>query len=64
MTPAQFADLFERFFFEFRPRVPKPEDFLSQRTGDYDDYAVLGSHVLELKGWLDPRESNKLSGQT
>lgn len=62
MTPEQFADLFERFFFEFRPRVQKPEDFLSQRTGDCDDYAVLGAYILGLKGYKTRLMQVQLTG--
>ena len=51
MTPGQFADLFERFFYEFNPRVLRPEDFLYQRAGDCDDYAILGAFILGQKGY-------------
>lgn len=51
LTPEQFADLFERFFYEFSPRVLPPEDFLFQRAGDCDDYAILGDHILRQKGY-------------
>lgn len=51
MSPDQFADLFERFFYEFNPRVMPPEDFLFQRAGDCDDYAVLADHILRGKGY-------------
>ncbi len=51
MTPERFAELFERFFYEFYPRVLPPENFLSQRAGDCDDYAILGAYILGLKGY-------------
>lgn len=50
MTPGQFAELFERFFYEFSPRVLAPEVFLFQRAGDCDDYAILCAHILGQKG--------------
>lgn len=50
MTPEQFANLFERFFYEFHPRVNEPEEFLLRRAGDCDDYAVLAAYILGLKG--------------
>lgn len=51
MTPEQFADLFERFFYEYSPRVLPPDDFLFQRAGDCDDYAILGDHILRKRGY-------------
>ncbi len=62
MTPEQFADLFERFFYEFQPRVLKPDDFLSQRAGDCDDYAILGAHILGRKGHKMRLMQVKLTG--
>lgn len=62
MTPEQFADLFERFFYEFHPRMQKPEDFLSQRAGDCDDYAILGAYILGLKGYKTRLMQVKLTG--
>jgi hypothetical protein len=62
MTPEQFAELFERFFYEFYPRVMKPEDFLDQRAGDCDDYAVLGAYILGLKGYKTRLMQVQLTG--
>lgn len=62
MTPGKFADLFERFFYEFQPRVLKPEDFLAQRAGDCDDYAILGAHILGRKGYEMRLMQVKLTG--
>jgi hypothetical protein len=62
MTPERFADLFERFFYEFYPRVMKPEDFLDQRAGDCDDYAVLAAHILGLKGYKTRLMQVQLTG--
>jgi hypothetical protein len=62
LTPEQFAGLFERFFYEFYPRVMKPEDFLDQRAGDCDDYAVLGAYILGLKGYKTRLMQVQLTG--
>jgi len=51
MNPEKFAELFERFFYEFSRRVLPPDDFLRQRAGDCDDYAILSAHILGLKGY-------------
>jgi hypothetical protein len=62
MTPEQFAELFERFFYEFYPRVMKPEDFLDQRAGDCDDYAVLGAYILGKRGYKTRLMQVQLTG--
>lgn len=62
MTPERFADLFERFFFELRPRVQPPDDFLWERTGDCDDYAVLGDYILGRKGYKTRLMQVQLTG--
>ena len=62
MTPEKFAELFERFFYEFNPRVLPPDDFLFQRAGDCDDYAILGAHVLGLKGYKTRLMQVQLAG--
>ena len=54
MTPEKFADLFQRFFYELYPKVRPPEDFLWQRAGDCDDYAVLGAYILIRFTWRPP----------
>jgi hypothetical protein len=51
MKPGEFAELFERFFYEFSPRVLPPADFVRQRAGDCDDYAILAGHILGQKGY-------------
>ena len=40
----------------------KPEDFLWQRAGDCDDYAILGAHILGLKGYKTRLIQVQLSG--
>ena len=52
MTPKRFADLFEDFQYVLQPfDVQNPEVFLSTRSGDCIDYAVLADYVLKKKGY-------------
>jgi hypothetical protein len=52
MSPKKFAGLFEDFAFETHPfDVQDPEVFLSSRTGDCIDYAVLADYVLKRNGY-------------
>ena len=51
MTPGHFANLFENFAFEYIDYVQPPETFLQNRTGDCDDYAALGSYILQKAGY-------------
>lgn len=50
LTPKQFANLFEHFDFLFLPHIQPPDQFLTLRRGDCDDYAALASHVLGKNG--------------
>ena len=52
MSPRRFAGLFQDFSFETHPfDVQDPEVFLSTRTGDCIDYAVLADYVLKRNGY-------------
>lgn len=53
MTPKRFANYFENFKFEDRMvfDVQDPHQFLSKRSGDCIDYAVLADHVLKHRGY-------------
>ncbi len=53
MTPKKFANYFENFRFEDRMifDVQSPHQFLSKRSGDCIDYAVLADHVLSHHGY-------------
>jgi hypothetical protein len=52
MSPKKFAGLFDGFSFETHPfDVQDPEVFLSTRTGDCIDYAVLADYVLKRNGY-------------
>lgn len=50
LTPKRFANHFEHFDYEYGVEVQTAERFLSSRTGDCDDYAVLADYVLKQKG--------------
>ena len=62
MTPEKFADLFQRFFYELYPKVRPPEDFLWQRAGDCDHYAVLGAYILGRNGFKTRLMQVQLTG--
>lgn len=51
LTPKQFAGLFEHFAYDYSPLVLPPDEFLRDRSGDCDDYAILADHVLRRKGF-------------
>ena len=51
MTPKQFGNLFENFRYDFSPYVLPVDEFLDDRRGDCDDYAILADHVLSPKGY-------------
>lgn len=51
LTPEAFAQHFADFQFELREKVQSPEVFLANKRGDCDDFAVLASDVLKLKGY-------------
>ena len=51
LTPKRFAANFEGFEYEFHAEVQPPDVFLSTRSGDCDDYAILADYVLKRKGF-------------
>lgn len=51
MTPKLFANLFENFAFEYFDYVQSPDLFLRNRSGDCDDYAILGDYILRRAGF-------------
>lgn len=51
MTPKRFANHFENFDYEFFSRVQRPEVFLSTRSGDCDDYALLADRILSKRNY-------------
>ena len=51
LTPEKFATLFSKFEFKFGDEVQNPDEFLSSRSGDCDDFATLAATVLKEKGY-------------
>ena len=51
LSPKQFASLFAAFDFESSPVIRPPEQFLGERRGDCDDYAVIADLVLAKRGY-------------
>ena len=51
MTPGHFGNLFGDFRYEFCPYVLPVDDFLRDRIGDCDDYALLADHILSRQGY-------------
>jgi hypothetical protein len=51
LNPRQFANLFANFDFDGSPIIRPPEQFLGERRGDCDDYAVLADLVLAKRGY-------------
>ncbi len=50
LTPKRFADYFGDFAYEYSEAVQTPTQFLTARSGDCDDYAILADYVLKRKG--------------
>lgn len=51
LTPRQFGNLFENFRYSYSPYVLPADEFLNDRSGDCDDYAILADFVLAKKGY-------------
>lgn len=51
MTPKRFANHFEDFDYEFFSYVQPPEQFLRNRAGDCDDYALLADRILSKRNF-------------
>ncbi len=51
LTPKRYAGYFSDFEYKFTPGVQPPEVFLSTKSGDCDDYAILADTVLHPKGY-------------
>jgi len=51
LSPKRFASLFAEFDFESSPVIRPPEQFLGERRGDCDDYAVVADLVLAKRGY-------------
>ncbi len=51
MTPRHFGNLFGDFRYEYCPYVLPVDEFLADRIGDCDDYALLADYILSQKGY-------------
>src|SRR5882757_3891800 len=51
LSPKEFANLFSNFGFDGSPIIRPPDEFLEDRRGDCDDYAVLADLVLSKHGY-------------
>ena len=51
MTPRHFGNLFGDFRYEYCPYVLPVDEFLRDRTGDCDDYALLADYILSRDGY-------------
>ncbi|MCX6930424.1 MAG: hypothetical protein NT154_45550 [Verrucomicrobia bacterium] len=51
LTPERFMARFADFKFELGRKVRSPDDFLSSRSGDCDDFATLAADLLHEKGY-------------
>lgn len=51
MTPRRFALAIADFSYEFSARLQAPDEFLSRKAGDCDDYAVAADVILKLRDY-------------
>jgi hypothetical protein len=51
LTPRRFAAYFETFDYDYADEVQPPDEFLSRRRGDCDDYAIVANIVLGHHGY-------------
>ena len=51
LSPKKFAKQFETFRYELHRQVQPPNQFLNNRSGDCDDYAILADHLLPRRGY-------------
>ena len=51
MTPGHFGNLFGDFRYDFCPYVLPVDEFLRERIGDCDDYALLADYILSRQGY-------------
>jgi hypothetical protein len=62
LTPKRFASYFTDFEYRFHAEVQPPEVFLTTRSGDCDDYAILADMVLRPKGYETRLVSVRMPG--
>ena len=51
LSPKSFAKQFEAFRYHLHREVQPPNQFLTNRSGDCDDYAILADHLLPRQGY-------------
>jgi hypothetical protein len=51
LTPASFMGYFSDFNFKLREKTQQPNEFLTSKTGDCDDFSTLAANVLAEKGY-------------
>lgn len=51
MTPGRFAAELADFSYQFRAQAQAPDEFLSRRAGDCDDFAIAADAVLRQRGY-------------
>ncbi|WP_221029569.1 transglutaminase-like domain-containing protein [Actomonas aquatica] len=51
LTPKSYASFFEDFEYRLFREVQPPDQFLLNRVGDCDDYAILADHLLPKHGY-------------
>lgn len=63
MTPRHFGNLFEEFRYDFCPYVLPVDEFLGERFGDCDDYALLADYILTRNGYRTRYIQVSMSGK-
>lgn len=51
LNPKKFIRLFGEFDYQLHYEVQPPNQFLSNRSGDCDDFAIMADHILPLDGY-------------
>jgi soluble cytochrome b562 len=62
MNPRKFAAYFKDFEYKFHSEIQNPEVFLSTKSGDCDDYAILADTVLRKHGFKTRLISVRMPG--
>jgi hypothetical protein len=63
-TPEQFARKFSQFSFCFHAEVQDPRVFLSTKSGDCDDFAILAAETLAKSGYETRLLAVRMKGET
>lgn len=62
MTPRKFASYFKDFEYKFHEEIQNPDVFLSTKSGDCDDYAIMADRVLRKHGFKTRLISIRMPG--